>query len=281
MSRWEPEPIPPLRAALIAQIFGGLIAIGLVALVFSPALKSGDFGFGEVLGVAVFQGCCAAFVSHKLEAPRWWLAIHLAFMPLAVLATRLAIAPAWYLGGFVLLLLVFWRTDKSRVPLYLSNAATAQAVSGLLPATPCHVIDLGCGDGRLLKALARARPDCEFTGFEHAPLTWLWARLNTLALTNCRIRLGDFWPQHLGLYEVAYAFLSPAPMARLWAKAAAEMRPGSLLLSNSFEIPGVAAEQVVEVADKRGTRLLCYRPPADKTRDSAAFPPITPPRLPQ
>ncbi len=260
MSRWEPEPIPPLRAALIAQFLGGLIAIGLIALVFQRLLKSGDIPAAYLLGFAVFQGFCAAFVSHKLEAPRWWLAIHLGFMPLVVLASRLAIAPAWYLAGFVLLLLIFWRTDKSRVPLYLSNAATAQAVAALLPATPCHVIDLGCGDGRLLKALARARPDCEFVGFEHAPLTWAWARLNTAAQPNCHVRYGDFWRQHLGLYAVAYAFLSPAPMMRLWTKAGAEMQPGSLLVSNSFEIPGIAAENTVEVADSRATRLLCYRP---------------------
>lgn len=260
MARREPEPLPPLRAALIAQLLGSLIAIGLIALIFQRMLKSGDIPFAYLLGFAAFQGFCAAFVSHKLEAPRWWLAIHLGFVPLVVLASRLAIAPAWYLAGFVLLLLVFWRTDKSRVPLYLSNAATARAVAALLPATPCHVIDLGCGDGRLLKALARARPDCEFVGFEHAPLTWAWARLNTLGLPNCRVRHGDFWRQNLGLYDVAYAFLSPAPMARLWAKAGADMRPGSLLLSNSFDIPGVEAEQVIEVADRRHTRLLCYRP---------------------
>lgn len=252
--------MPPLRAAAIAQLLGSLIALGLVALVFPRMLRSGEIPFPYLLGFATLQGLCVAFVSHKLEAPRWWLAIHLGFAPLVVLASRLAIAPAWYLGGFVLLLLVFWRTDKSRVPLYLSNAATAQALAGLLPATPCHVIDLGCGNGRLLKALAQARPDCEFSGFEHAPLTWLWARLNSLDQPNCRVRLGDFWRQHLGLYEVVYAFLSPVPMARLWAKAGAEMRPGSLLVSNSFTVPGVEPETALEVADSRATRLYCYRP---------------------
>jgi SAM-dependent methyltransferase len=259
MARWEPEPLPPLRAALIAQFLGALIALGLVALVFPRMLKSGDIPFPYLMGFAAFQGLCAAFVSHKLEAPRWWLPIHLGFVPLAALASRLAVAPGWYLGGFVLLLLVFWRTDKSRVPLYLSNAATAQAVAGLLPATPCHVVDLGCGDGRLLLRLARARPDCEFTGFEHAPLTWLWARLAAFGQPNCRIRRGDFWRQNLGLYEVAYAFLSPVPMPRLWAKACAEMRPDSLLVSNSFEVPGIAAERTVAVDDRRATRLHCYR----------------------
>lgn len=252
--------MPPLRAAAIAQLLGSLIALGLVALVFPRMLRSGEIPFPYLLGFATLQGLCVAFVSHKLEAPRWWLAIHLGFAPLVVLASRLAIAPGWYLAGFVTLLLVFWRTDKSRVPLYLSSSATAQAVAELLPAGTCHVIDLGCGDGRLLKALARSRPDCEFVGIEHAPLTWLWARISTLGLPNCRVRHGDFWRQDLGVFDVAYAFLSPAPMARLWAKAGAEMRGDALLISNSFEIPGIAAERTVEVGDRRATRLHCYRP---------------------
>lgn len=258
MNRWEPEPLPPLRAALIAQLFGGLIAVGLTALLLPRALAGGNPA--EPLGVAVFQGICAAFVSHKLAAPRWWLPIHLAFVPLAVLASRLPVAPAWYLGGFVLLLLVFWRTDRSRVPLYLSNRRTAAALAALLPDRPCVVIDLGCGDGGLLRRLARLRPDCRFLGVEHAPLTWLWARLAALGQANCRVELGDFWARPLGGFDVVHAFLSPAPMPRLWDKARAEMRPGSALVSNSFAIPGVAPDHVVEVDDRRRTRLFRYRP---------------------
>jgi hypothetical protein len=31
-----------------------------------------------------------------------------------------------------------------------------------------------------------------------------------------------------------YAFLSPVPMAEVWRKASTELRPGALLVSNSF-----------------------------------------------
>jgi hypothetical protein len=39
-------------------------------------------------------------------------------------------------------------------------------------------------------------------------------------------------------YDVVFAFLSPAAMPALWRKASAEMRPGTLLLSYEFSIPG-------------------------------------------
>jgi SAM-dependent methyltransferase len=243
----------PLRTAILAQILGSCIAAALIQIGY-PKL------FEQTLLVAGIQGACAAFAAHKLEAPRWWLAIHLAFMPLVAMAYGLGIDPLWYLAAFIVLILVFWRTDKSRVPLYLSNNLTADTVLQLLPATPCHVLDLGCGDGRLLRRLAQARPDCEFLGIEHAPLPWLWAWLGALGLSNCRIRRGDFWRQSLALFDVVYAFLSPVPMPRLWRKACAEMRPGTLLVSNSFTVPDVAPETTVDVDDRRHTRLHCYRP---------------------
>ena len=245
--------VSPLKHALLAQLLGTVLAAGPI-LLFFPALTA------LPLAMAAIQGLCAALLSHLLRGPVWWLPIHLGFMPLAVLASGLEL-PSWvWLAGFTMLLLIFWRTDRSRVPLYLTNAAACEALSKLLPAEPVAVIDLGCGDGGLLRRLARVRPDCRFVGFEHAPLTWAWARLSCRHLPNVEIRFGDFWPHRLGGYGVVYAFLSPAPMQKLWAKAMAEMKPGALLVSNSFAVPGIAPESRVEVADRRITRFHCYRP---------------------
>ena len=210
--------------------------------------------------MAAVQGLCAALISHLLRGPVWWLPIHLGFMPLAVLALGLGL-PSWiWLAGFVLLLLIFWRTDRSRVPLYLTNARASEALAGLLPAAPIAVIDLGCGDGGLLRRLARTRPDCRFFGVEHSPLTWALAWLRCRRLPNVEIRFGDFWSHPLGGYALVYAFLSPFPMQRLWTKAKAEMKADALLVSNSFAVPGIQPENTVEVADRRRTRLYCYRP---------------------
>lgn len=242
----------PLRLALVAQALGAAAA-GLVLLLF-PGLPA------PPLAIAAAQGLCAALLSHLLHGPVWWLPIHLGFMPLAVLALALGL-PSWmWLAGFVLLLLVFGRTDRSRVPLYLTNTAAGEALVRLLPTEPVAVIDLGCGDGGLLRRLARSRPDCRFVGFEHAPLTWAWAWLSCRMLPNVDIRFGDFWAHPLDRYALVYAFLSPAPMAELWDKARAEMQSDALLVSNSFSIPGVEPASTVEVPDGRRTRFYCYRP---------------------
>jgi hypothetical protein len=263
----------PLRAAVLAQA-GGLASVLLLTTLM---LRWAQVNLWQIpLLLAMLQGALAALLASWQGAPRWWLAIHLAFAPLIVLVHGLDIAPGWFLAAFTLLLLVFWRTDSSRVPLYLTNRNTATALLELLPAMPCKVIDLGCGDGGLLRRLALARPDCHFDGIEHAPLTWLVAQLHALGLANLSVRCDTFWNEPLGDYGVVYAFLSPAPMPRLWAKAGVEMRPGAMLISNSFVVPDVAPVAVIAVNDRRATRLYVYHPvcQVDKDGDSAAFPAI-------
>ena len=242
----------PLRSALLAQIAGALMAFAVVWL-------GRSFMQLPLFQIALLQGVCAALVSWRLGMPRWWWLINLLFMPLALLALALEIPPGWYLLAFALTLLVFWRTDKSRVPLYLSNADTATAIAALLPAQACSFIDLGCGDGHLLRRLADARPDCCYTGIEHAPATWLLAKLMNLGRPNVNIRYGDFWQHPLAQFDIVYAFLSPAPMPALAEKVQAEMEQGKLLISNSFPIPEQEADAVIEVADRRQTRLFCYK----------------------
>ena len=270
MTTSSPAESVPLRAALLAQLGGAVLVLILVILL--SRLSGANFTQVPLL-LALLQGGIAATISFRQRAPLWWIPIHLFFTPLAVLVQGLAIPPGWFLAGFLVLLLVFWRTDKSRVPLYLSNKPTADALTALLPPRPVHVLDIGCGDGGLLRWLAQARPDCKFTGIEHAPLPYLLAQWRCLRLPNARVRFGDFWGEDLSSYDLVYAFLSPAPMPRLWAHAAVGLKPGACLVSNSFVVPDVRPQQIIQVEDRRATRLFVYQ--TDKAGDSAAFPPIS------
>ena len=245
----------PALKALAAQLLGWLAVLGL--------LWSGILPAPSLLAIALLQGGFAAAASLALGSARWWLPIHGAFSPALVLGSGLHVAPAWFLAGFLLLALVYWSSFRTQVPLYLSNRTTMRALEALLPpGRPQSVADLGCGTGSLLAHLARARPDCRFDGVEAAPLPWLAAYLMTRKLPNCRVSRSDFWQRSLKDHDMVYVFLSPVPMPRLWKKALAEMRPGSLLVSNSFPVPGVDADQVLTLPDRRATRLYLYRMPA-------------------
>lgn len=249
----------PLLPALVAQCLG-VIAVAVPVVFLQPGLLA------QPLLIASFQGVIAALISRWMRDAPWWFAIHLGFLPLVVLARKLEL-PAWVWPlGLLLLVLIFWRNDRNRVPLFLSSRQSADHLLQLLPNQPCRVLDLGCGDGRLLRQLARLRPDCRFVGVEYAPLPWLWAWLAGISLPNLETRRQDFWGISLTDYDLIYAFLSPAPMPRLWLKASREMRPGARLVSNSFPVPEVAEESRIAVNDRSKTYFYVYRPGKAKPR---------------
>lgn len=137
--------------------------------------------------------------------------------------------------------------------------------------TDFRLIDLGSGLAGTLVRLARAYPAARFVGVETAPLTFALSWLRCLPRRNCQVHPLILWRVDLGEYDVVYCFLSPAPMAALWEKARAEMRPGAMLISNSFAVPGVEPAEVLSIDDWRGSRLLIWYPagpPPDGTGTS-------------
>lgn len=205
-------------------------------------------------------GGVALLLATLSRQPWWWRLIHAGFMPLIWATQRLAIDPGWFLLAFLLLLLVYRGALSGQVPLYLSNRQTVAALADLLAERgPCRFIDLGAGLGSTAVPLADALPEHHFTGYENAPLTWLAGRLLGLGRPNLDWRWDDLWQARLGDYDVVYAFLSPAPMARLWDKVQAEMKPGSLFVSNSFPVPGATPERIIDVDCVPARPLYCYR----------------------
>lgn len=240
------------------------IAIQLCALaaawLLMQLLAAATGATGAPYVLVLLQGVLAALAARVSRQPWWWQAIHLAFLPLTIAALWLGLPPWLYLAAFIGMGLVFWTTFRGEVPLFLSGRATAEAVLGLLPGTAgLRMADLGAGTGGLLRRLARARPDVRFCGVEHAPLPYLVARLNGWGLDNLVFTRGNLWRQPLAEQDLVFAFLSPRVMPRLWEKARAEMRPGTLLVSSCFPVPGIVPERVVDVPERRGTRLYCYR----------------------
>lgn len=205
-------------------------------------------------------GAAAWLFATLSRQPWWWRAIHAGFMPLVWFTHTLAIDPGWFLLAAILLLLVYRGALTGQVPLYLSNKQTVQALADLLAERgTSRFLDLGAGLGSTTVPLADTLPESRFTGYENAPLTWLAGRLLSIGRPNIDWRWEDMWKARLGDYDVVYAFLSPAPMARLWEKVQAEMKPGSVFISNSFPVPGATPDRVIEVDCVPPRPLYCYQ----------------------
>jgi SAM-dependent methyltransferase len=239
--------------ALAAQCGGWVL---VVALASSGLLL--DYGNGSLWVVILVQTSGAAALTALLRCPPWWVLINFIFTPLLLLAIRLRLPPWIWLAAFAALYLIYWNSFRAQVPLFLTNRRVTAAVAGLLPPGPVRVLDLGSGAGSFVTALARLRPDARVTGIESAPLPYALSRLRLCRQPLTRIRREDFFAAPWTDYDLVYAFLSPAPMAQVWDKARREMKPGALLVSNSFAIPGREPDRIIEVDDRRHTRLLIF-----------------------
>jgi hypothetical protein len=245
--------IPPALTALVAHLPGIFLAAAL------------NFSGAELplpLLVIVASGCAAGLV-WLWRLPIWWRYINLFFLPLVYLTlhvqTEDGINPDWFLAAFLLLALTSFGAVRSRVPLYLSSPRAAEELAQHLPKQG-RLIDLGCGLGGPLARINKLHPDANLTGVETAPLNWLLAKIRLSG--RATIRFGSLWKADLSTYDIVYAYLSPAPMAQLWEKARNEMKPGSLLISNTFAIPGFDADEIVEISkpgDLSHARLLIWR----------------------
>ena len=213
------------------------------------------------LTFALLCGLLAMALSHFAGLARWWLLIQLLFAPALVLMLALNIPSGFFLVAFLILLLVYWSAYRSQVPLYLSSNKVWRALEGLLPDKNFRFIDLGSGLGGVLTHLAKVRPDGHYSGVEAAPLPWLWSwlRIKLGGYRQCQVDWSDIWKCDLAQYDVVFAYLSPVPMERLWQKARAEMRPGSVFISSTFAVPELAPHEIIATDDLHDSKLFVWR----------------------
>jgi SAM-dependent methyltransferase len=252
----RPFRIPPAVVAFSLQ-FAAFSCAWAIVQAFSLELTA--------MGFAFFCGLLAASFSYFARQAKWWWLIQLLFAPALLAMLALKIQPSCYLAAFLVLLLVFWNAYSAQVPLYLSSEKVWRALEKLLPplnsARRFRFMDIGSGLGGVLTHLAKTRPDGEYYGIESAPLPflWSWLRIRLGGYRQCRVRRGDLWECDLAQYDVVFAYLSPAPMERLWQKAKLEMKPGSVFISSTFTIPDQTPAEIISTDDLHHSSLLIWR----------------------
>lgn len=238
---------PAVRALLI-QCGAAPLSLGLVYLLATLGVSF------DLFKVAVLHGMVAAAITWRSGLAAWWRAIELLF-PLAVYATLMLALPPWiFLLLFLVLLGWYWSTFRTQVPYYPSHPAVWDAVRQQLPAPVpgkrLRVIDIGSGLGGFVLYLARTRPDIDCIGIELAPLPWLYSWLRArFQRSGARFIRGDYEQLDFGQFDLVFAYLSPAAMGGLWRKAAAEMQPGSNLISYEFAIEAREPDLIIHATN--------------------------------
>ena len=165
-------------------------------------------------------------------------------------------------AALVLVVAYTLRTGISPMP---TGAAARVALLGVLPPDPGGtVFELGVGWGGLAAALARHYPTWSVIGYELSPVPWLVARARCRLVgpVNLTLRRADFLRADLSPAGLVVCYLCPAGMVRLRPKLEAELRPGSVVVSNFFAVPGWNPEQpVARAADGARSPVYLYRFP--------------------
>ena len=134
----------------------------------------------------------------------------------------------------------------TRGALYVSTTRTRLAA--FIRAVPMNsgqtLVDLGCGDGRVLR-LARRHYRVKAVGYEVNLLAYLKARLLNIGISGIEIKRKNFWLQNLAYADVVFCYLYPDVMRKLAIKLQNELKPGSLIVSCNFPVPGFKPVRVL------------------------------------
>jgi cyclopropane fatty-acyl-phospholipid synthase-like methyltransferase len=137
------------------------------------------------------------------------------------------------------------------MPTHLKQAKKMIAIANLKPGM--KVVDLGSGNGRLL--FLAAKTGAKAIGYELNPLLVWWTKIAIFFRGlggQVDVKLKSIYDADLKDVDVVFAFLMPKPMAKLESKLFSELKPGAMIYSYTFSIPG-------HEAIKKDEGILIYR----------------------
>lgn len=94
--------------------------------------------------------------------------------------------------------------------------------------------DLGCGDGKVIFSLAKNNPQAKFSGYELNP-SLIWIAKIFRKLPNIQYQRGNFYKVNVNNADYIFLFLFPELMDKLLPKLEKELKPGAIVISNSFK----------------------------------------------
>lgn len=118
-------------------------------------------------------------------------------------------------------------------------------------------VEIGCGDGRVLRYIAKRHPGVQLVGIEISIIFYLLAKLNVFLLFRkyVSVRYGDALKYDLGQADVVYTYsLRDTLNKKLMPKIKSELQSGARLISYMFKID---QESDVRV-DSQGLRPKIY-----------------------
>ena len=161
---------------------------------------------------------------------------------------------------------ILWSATKLGIGPVPTSRPVRRAMLELVPQTASTIYELGCGWGGLARALAKRFPSARVIAVEASLVPWAmtWAMQRIQKLPNLEVVRGSFWQHPLGEADALVCFLYTGGMRELAERV--RMKPGAVLISATFALPGHTPEETVRAKDLYGSPVYRYRglsPPGD------------------
>jgi len=124
-----------------------------------------------------------------------------------------------------------------------------------------NIVDLGCGDGRVLRKLEK-KGFKKLIGYEINLWPYSLAKIkNFFTRSNSKIILKNFEKVDLGKFDIVFCYLLESYLEQLKQKFEKELKPGSKLISFGFQIKDWAPIEIVQTNKKNKNlgRIFIYQ----------------------
>jgi trans-aconitate methyltransferase len=172
------------------------------------------------------------------------------------------------LGTAILFILWAIGNFKNQVPFVTASSKVLKDIEKAFIINDSSVVYvLGCGDGRIMLHLSTAYPKARYIGIENSIFPVILARVGSYLnykKTGNKVEIvkGDFFKQDLSNATCIFVYLYPTMMDELLPKFEKEFKPGTQLVSLSFQFKDKKPVREIDLGRSKfqlGRKIFVYQ----------------------
>ncbi len=135
-----------------------------------------------------------------------------------------------------------------RIPYYPSRESRVKKLLEVFePKSGVKIIDLGSGDGRILRILSSKYDDIYLYGVEKDKVLFDISNKLSKGYGNIKIFNGDLFHVDISRYDIVYTYLTSDALKRLRDRAEDFLSRGGTWIALDYSIPGIKPRHIIKL----------------------------------
>lgn len=132
-----------------------------------------------------------------------------------------------------------------------SETLVKEVFTGIKIHKASTVYDLGSGIGNVVLAISKFYNPKNIIGIEVSPLPYVISKIRTQRHKNITIKYQNLLNADLTDADIVFCYLLPGLIKKILPKLKKELRPGSILISPLFQVPGLTPVKIINTKTKK------------------------------